>query len=77
MKLTAHFCISQRFRLCGAWTSHVPTLHGIRYRGVTLPLYIFGKSCVVGVTINNEQSEGMTGIGYSMLKQMGMEIVII
>jgi hypothetical protein len=43
--------------------------------GVILPLYIFGKLCVVGVTINNEQSEGVTEIGYSMLKQMGMEIV--
>ena len=45
--------------------------------GVTLPLYIFGKLCVVGVTVNNEQSEDMTGIGHSMLKQMGLQIVIL
>ena len=45
--------------------------------GVTLPLCIFGKLCVVGVTVSNEQSEYMTGIGYSMLKQMGIEIVIL
>jgi hypothetical protein len=45
--------------------------------GVTLHLYIFGKLCVAGVTINSEQSEGMIGIGHNMLKQMGLEIVIL
>jgi hypothetical protein len=44
--------------------------------GVTFPLYICGKICAVGVTINNDLSEGMTGIGYSTLKQMGMQIKI-
>jgi hypothetical protein len=45
--------------------------------GVTLPIYVFGKLCVVGVTINNEHSEDMTWIGYSMLKHMGLEFVIV
>jgi hypothetical protein len=44
---------------------------------VTLPLYAFGKLCVVGVAIDYEQSEGVTAIGYSMLKQLGMKILIV
>jgi len=55
----------------------MPLLSMVLGTGVTLPLYIFGKLCVVGVTVNNEQSEGITGIGYSMLQQMGLEIVIL
>lgn len=54
----------------------MPLLSMVLSTGVTLPLYIFGKLCVVGV-VNNEQSESMAGIGYSMLKQMGLEIVIL
>jgi len=44
---------------------------------MTLTIYIFVKLCVVGVTISNEQGEGMTGIGYSMLKKMRLEIAIL
>ena len=55
----------------------MPLLSMVLGTGVTLLLYIFGKLCVVGVTVNNEQSEGITGIGYSMLQQMGLEIVIL
>ena len=68
--------LSLRFRLCGTLT-YLPLLSMVLGTGVTLPLYIFGKLCVVGVTVNNEQSEGITGIGYSMLQQMGLEIVIL
>jgi hypothetical protein len=55
----------------------MPLLSMILGTGVTLPLYVSAKLCVIGVTINNEQIEHMMGIGYGVLKQMGMEIVIL
>ena len=37
---------------------YMPVLSMVLGTGVTLPLYISGKLCVIGVTINNEQIEG-------------------
>ena len=56
---------------------HMHLLSKVLGTSMTLTIYIFVKLCVVGVTISNEQGEGMTGIGYSMLKKMRLEIAIL